>query len=208
MPPPDHNCWTSCRRQLTRLSQGFYVSSDPHRLSSHSWNLGSGKPHLSWRYPSHLYVLVIRVVWQNWRQLRYFTQRPRPSTPNCTAAGREFSIKTKQTLHRTPSGVAARTIGERPRGSDSRVINFLQSSSRDTDIVLRKRESTEENLCTRKRLLAGRFVRMSDRRLPKRISFRDPRGRSNEGVGKEKERTGCVESEVRTVGILGDSRAT
>ena len=50
---------------------------------------------------------------------------------------------------------------------------------------------------------------MSGGRMPKRIVSETLRGQSGEdGGGEEKERTDCVQSDIRAFGIAGDWKAT
>ena len=50
---------------------------------------------------------------------------------------------------------------------------------------------------------------MSGGRLPKRIVFGNLEGAVRRGRGgKEKQRTGCVQSDIRVFGITGDWKAT
>ena len=58
-------------------------------------------------------------------------------------------------------------------------------------------------------MLAGRLIRISGGRLPKRIVFGNLEGAVRRGRGgKEKQWADCVQSDVRAVGIAGDWKAT
>ena len=70
-------------------------------------------------------------------------------------------------------------------------------------------ESIETTLRTRRFLWAGTLLRISGGRLPKRIVFGNLEGAVRRGRGgKEKERTDCVQSDIRAFGIAGDWKAT
>ena len=70
-------------------------------------------------------------------------------------------------------------------------------------------ESIETTLQTRRILCAGTLLRMSGGRMPKRIVFGNLEGAVRRGRGgKEKEWTGCVQSDVRAFDIAGDWKAT
>ena len=77
-----------------------------------------------------------------------------------------------------------------------------------------KREATRlgnlaTTLRTRRYLWAGTFLRMSGKRLPKRIVFGNLEGAVRRGRGgKEKEWTDCVQSDIRAFDIAGDWKAT
>ena len=71
------------------------------------------------------------------------------------------------------------------------------------------REINEITMSTRERVWAGKLIRMSDRRLPKRMVLGSlegavPRGRG----GNEKEWDNCVQSNIQAFGIAGRWEAT
>ena len=70
-------------------------------------------------------------------------------------------------------------------------------------------ESIETTLRTKRLLWAGAHIRMSGRRLAKRIVFGNLEGavRRRQG-GKDKEWTDCLQSNIRAFGIAGDWEAT
>ncbi|CAN0168713.1 unnamed protein product [Ascophyllum nodosum] len=65
-------------------------------------------------------------------------------------------------------------------------------------------DGIETRLRTRRLLWAGTLIRMSGRRLPKRVVFGNLKGAVRRGRGeKEKEWTDCVQSDIRAFGIAG-----
>ena len=69
-------------------------------------------------------------------------------------------------------------------------------------------ESIKTTLRTRRLLWAGTLIRMSGGRLPKRIMFGNLEGAVRRGRGgKEKEGTGCVQSDIRAFGTTRDWKA-
>ena len=70
-------------------------------------------------------------------------------------------------------------------------------------------ESNDTTLRTRRLLWARTLIRMSEGRLPKRITFGNLEGAVRRGRGgKEKEWTDCVQSDAGAFGIAGDWKAT
>ena len=70
-------------------------------------------------------------------------------------------------------------------------------------------ESIETTLRTRRILWAGTLLQMSGGRLLKRLVFGNLEGAVRRGRGgKEKERTDCVQSDIRAFGLAGDWKAT
>ena len=66
-------------------------------------------------------------------------------------------------------------------------------------------ESIETTLRSRRLLWAGTLLRISGRRLPKRIMFGNLQAAVRRGRGrKEKEWTDCVQGDIRAFGITGD----
>ena len=62
---------------------------------------------------------------------------------------------------------------------------------------------------TRPHLWAGKLIRMSGGRLPKRIVFGNLERAVRRGRGgKEKEWTDCVQCDIRAFGVAGDWKAT
>ena len=110
-------------------------------------------------------------------------------------------VTLRHTPHRTPPSLASyhRGTAQETRPSD----DFVQPCA----LEITGCGSIETTLRTRRLFLwAGTLLRMSGRRLPKRIVFGNLEGAVRRGRGgKEKEWTDCVQSDIiRAFGIAGD----
>ena len=93
-------------------------------------------------------------------------------------------------------------IGAQHKRPDHRMTSYNRA------LEITRCESIETTLRTRRLLWAGTLLRMSGRRLPKRIMFGNLEGAVRRGRGgKEKEWTDCVQSDIRAFGITGDWKA-
>ena len=111
----------------------------------------------------------------------------------------EHYAKLRPVHHR----VLLRIIGDQRKRPHHRMTSY------NCGLEIIRSESIETSLRTRRLLWAGMLLRMSGGRLPKRIVFRNFEGavRRRRG-GKEKERTDCVQSDIRAFGIAVDWKAT
>ena len=113
--------------------------------------------------------------------------------------GQEHDAKLRTVHHR----VLLRIIGAQRKRPDHQMTSY----NRALEITLC--ESIETTLRTRRLLWAGTLLRMSDRRLPKRIVFGNLEGVVRRGqCGKENKWTNCVQSDIRAFGIARDWKAT
>ena len=107
----------------------------------------------------------------------------------------EHYVKPRTVHHRA----LLRIIGAQRKRPDHRMISYNRA------LEITRCESIETTLRTRRLLWAGTLLRMSGRRLPKRIMFGNLEGAVRRGPGgKEKEWTDCVQSDIRAFGITGD----
>ena len=90
------------------------------------------------------------------------------------------------------------------------VLSCKDSSyNRVLEITRCERVIIETTLRTRRLLWAGALLRMTGRRLPKRIVFGNLEGAVRRGRGgKEKEWTDCIQSDIRAFGVEGGWKAT
>ena len=104
----------------------------------------------------------------------------------------EHYAKLRTVHHR----VLLRIIGAQRKRPDHRMTSYNRT------LEITGCESIGTTLRTRRLLWAGTLLRMSGGRLPKRIMFGNLEGAMRRGRGgKEKERTDCVQSDIRAFGI-------
>ena len=107
----------------------------------------------------------------------------------------EHYTKTRTVHYR----VLLRIIGAQRKTPDHRITSY------NCALEITRCESIETTLRTRRPLWAGTLLRMSGGRLSKRLMFGNLEGAVRRGrVGKEKEWTDCVQSDIRAFGITGD----
>ena len=111
----------------------------------------------------------------------------------------EHYAKLRTVHHR----VLLRIIGAQRKRPDHRMTSYNRA------LEITRCESIETTLRTRRLLSAGTLLRMRGGRLPKRIVFGYLGGAMQRGrVGKEKEWTDCVQSDIRAFGIVVYWKAT
>ena len=111
----------------------------------------------------------------------------------------EDNYKLSAVHHRVLFGI----IGSQRKRLDQRMTPYNHA------LEINRCDSIQTTLRTRFRLCAGALIRMSGGRLPKRTILRNIGDAVRRGeCGKEKELTTCVQSDLRAVGIAGDSKAT
>ena len=106
-------------------------------------------------------------------------------------------------LHTVHHRVLLRIIGAQCKRPDHRMTSYSRA------LEITRCECIETKLRMRSFLWAGALIRLSGGRLPKRVVFGKLEGavRRKRG-GKEKERTDCVQSDIRAFDIAGDWKAT
>ena len=111
----------------------------------------------------------------------------------------EYYAKLRTVHHR----VLLCIIGAQRKRPDHRMTSY----NRALEII--RCETIETTLRTRRLSWAGTLIRMSGGRLPKkRIMFGNLEGAVRRGRGgKEKEKTNCLQSDIRAFGIAGDWKA-
>ena len=111
----------------------------------------------------------------------------------------EHYAKLRTVHHR----VLLRIIGAQLKRADHRMTLYNRA------LEITGCESIETTLRTRRLLWAGRLLRISGGRLPKRIVFGNLEGAVRGGRGgKEKEWVDCVQSDIQAFGISRDWKAT
>ena len=99
--------------------------------------------------------------------------------------------------------VLLRIMGVQRKRPDHRLTPYNRA------LEIARCESIETTLHTRRLLWVGTLIRMSSGWLPKRIVFGNLEGAVRRGrVGKGKEWTDCVQSDIRAFGKVGDWKAT